>query len=162
MAKKKAATKGSIARKAVKKPRKKQPAKKKSAKKKPPQWFLDYRRLWDELVPDSGRAKSMQGELIRICGKLTREAYDNGNCNWNGEISRMWRFVGKHLDDGETFSEAERAGIRRAVATIIRDNDCPDTSGQGSPYYLLIERTVAWCHAHPKPVPVPKEPAFRR
>jgi len=45
-------------------------------------WKREQTRLWQTLVPKSGRASTLQGELIRITGKLTDEAYRNGNMNW--------------------------------------------------------------------------------
>jgi len=74
----------------------------------------------------------------------------------------MWRFVGHHLNDPKTFTAEQLAEIRKAVATIVRDRDNPDLSGDGSPYYLLMERTVDWCLAHPEPIPVPESPVFKR
>jgi hypothetical protein len=123
-------------------------------------WKKEQARLWDSLVPKSGRAATLQGELIRLAGKLTDEAYRNGNDNWEDDCAAMWRFVAEHLEDPETFSKEQLAGIRQAVETIIRDHDCPDVSGDGSPYYLLSERVIDWCMAHPDPLPLPESGKF--
>lgn len=40
-----------------------------------------YRDLWDLLVPDSGQCKTLQGEVIRIAGRVGYEVYDNGGIN---------------------------------------------------------------------------------
>lgn len=40
-----------------------------------------YKEFWDELVPDSGEAETIKGELVRIVGRITHEYYNNGNCN---------------------------------------------------------------------------------
>lgn len=61
-------------------------------------WKKEHERLWAALVPNEGQADTLQGELIRIAGKLTDEAYRNGNINWDSDCERMWRFVAKHLD----------------------------------------------------------------
>ena len=38
-------------------------------------------RLWKELVPNSGEAETINGELIRCIGRLTYDYFNNGNCN---------------------------------------------------------------------------------
>lgn len=48
-------------------------------------WQAEFARLWDELVPPRGQARTVQGELIRCVGRLTDEAYRNGNQNWSAE-----------------------------------------------------------------------------
>jgi hypothetical protein len=129
---------------------------------KPYRWTVEQKRLWKELVPSSGQADTLQGELVRIAGKLTDEAYRNGNANWDGDCTRMWRFVGEKLDDPATFPDEERALIRETVEQIIRDRDRPDLSGQGSTYYVVMEKVVDWCMAHPEPIPHTPQPGIRR
>ena len=41
----------------------------------------DHDRLWKELVPASGSAPTIHGELIRAVGRLFYEFCNNGNCN---------------------------------------------------------------------------------
>lgn len=41
----------------------------------------EYSRLYDELVPASGDAKTVHGELIRAISRLGYEYNNNGNCN---------------------------------------------------------------------------------
>jgi len=115
-------------------------------------WRDELERLWNALVPPSGRAETLQGELIRIAGKLTDQAYRNGNMNWDDDHEAMWRFVGRSLDDPGTFSDEQREAIRNAIGEIIRDHDAPDLSGNGSCYYLISERVVDWCIAHPRAI----------
>ena len=66
-------------------------------------WWEEQPRLWKELVPRSGQAGTIQGELIRCTGKLTDEAYRNGNVNWglgirtHGSLRRehAWTTLGR-------------------------------------------------------------------
>jgi len=115
-------------------------------------WKQEHRRLWETMVPPRDQATTLQGELVRIAGKLTDQAYRNGNCNWDDAHVRMWQFVGKQLDDPSVFSEEERREIQAAVEEIICDEQCPDLSGDGSCYYLVGERVIDWCMAHPDPI----------
>jgi len=127
---------------------------------KPYNWKREHDRLWAALVPRSGEADTLQGELIRIEGKLTDEAYRNGNLNWRGDHERLWRFVGQYLDDPETFDEAQRHKIHEAINEIIRDHTNPDLSEDGSCYYFIAERVVDWCMAHPGAIPHEKDPTL--
>jgi hypothetical protein len=131
-------------------------------KSKPYDWKKEHDRLWNALVPPEGQAETLQGELIRIAGKLTDQAFRNGNMNWDAEHEMMWRFVGKHLDDPETFGEEARQLIRDKIEEIIRDNKAPDLSGDGCCYYVISERVVDWCMAHPTPIPHKKDPTLIR
>lgn len=41
----------------------------------------EYDELYDKLVPSSGEAPTVHGELIRGISRLTYDYYNNGNCN---------------------------------------------------------------------------------
>lgn len=41
----------------------------------------EHDRLWEELVPSSGSASTIHGELIRAASRLFYEFCNNGNCN---------------------------------------------------------------------------------
>lgn len=123
-------------------------------------WWEEHPKLWNKLVPSKGQADSVQGELIRCTGKITDEAYRNGNMNWASGYERLVRYVGEKLNDPKTFSVDEIREISQAVETIIRDFDSPDTSGHGSPYYFLTEMAVRWCLANPDAIPHEKDPAL--
>jgi hypothetical protein len=97
---------------------KKEKAKPSDGKTKPYNWKKEHTRLWNDLVPPDGQADTLQGELIRIAGKLTDQAFRNGNMNWDEDHEKMWRFVGKHLDDPQTFNESERQLIRDKIEEI--------------------------------------------
>ena len=105
-------------------------------------WKKEQGRLWRELVPADGQAETLQGELIRIAGKLTDQAYRNGNMNWDADHERMWRFIGEKISSDPIFSSAEQALIRDKIEEIIRDEASPDLSADGSPYYIISEKVV--------------------
>lgn len=41
----------------------------------------EYNELWDQMIPATGRANTLTGELIRSASKLAYEFWNNGNCN---------------------------------------------------------------------------------
>jgi len=125
-------------------------------------WKKEHTRLFKSLVPARGQANTLQGELIRITGKLTDEAFRNGNMNWDADHERLWRFVGRHLDGATNFSAQDHALIRKAIEEIIQDYATPDLSGDGSCYYIISEKVVDWCMAHPTPITNQKDKTLKR
>src|SRR5271170_7945857 len=116
----------------------------KKQKERPYNWKKEHARLWRSLVPPRGQADTLQGEIIRIVGKLTDQAFRNGNMNWDADHEKMWRFAGRHLDERDTFSNKERSLIKEKIEEIIRDNEAPDLSGDGCCYYIIGEKAVDW------------------
>lgn len=127
----------------------------------PHTFWTDHAALWDKLVPPSGPAKTVQGEVIRVTGKLGREAFRNGNMNWDKDCTALWRFVAKTLDDADTFSAEERKQVKEWVKEIIRDCRDPDTD-PGNPYDRVTEMAVRWALAHPKPIRHTPDPRIGR
>lgn len=74
-----------------------------------------FSKLWDELVPQSGDAKTIQGEVIRAFGRLQYEWLNNGNGNWDNTyfaemLDSIWGKLVPNDDeenelDAETISE---------------------------------------------------------
>ena len=125
-------------------------------------WKKDHTRLWKELVPAEGQADTLQGELIRIAGKLTDQAFRNGNMNWDADHERMWRFIGETIVDNPIFSVRDKEQMREKIEVIIREHECPNLSGDSSPYYFVSEKVVDWCIAHPASIPHVKNPSLGR
>jgi len=117
------------------------------------EWRTEYRRLWSELVPPSGQAPTIQGELIRAVGRLSDEAQRNGNINWSRDYERMVEFLRIHLTRSDFFQRDEIERIDDGLDLILATHDNPDVSGVGSPLYLVAEKAVDWCMAHPEPMP---------
>lgn len=69
-----------------------------------------YGELWDLLVPDSGQCRTLQGEVIRIAGRVGHEVYDNGGINWD-------RSFGKLLDQ---YLGVVRSGLPMLPASVAR------------------------------------------
>lgn len=124
-------------------------------------WKKEHSRLWNELVPDSGQADTLQGELVRMVGKLIDQAYRNGNCNWDDEHEKMWRFIATTISKSSIFSLQEQSLINDKVEEIIRDEERPDVSGDGSTYYIINEKVIDWCIAHPELISYEKDLSLR-
>ena len=120
-------------------------------------WWKEHARLWDELVPASGQCETVQGEIVRCIGKLTDEAYRNGNCNWGDGHRRMTEYVEAVLLSDDTFTEDRKARIRADAAEIM-DSERPNLGGHGTCYYNLTEAVVDWCLAKEALIPRDLDP----
>ena len=40
-----------------------------------------FNEMWDRLVPVSGEAETIRGEVLRCAARLEYESFNNGNCN---------------------------------------------------------------------------------
>jgi len=116
-------------------------------------WWDEQERLWKELVPSAGQAKTVQGELIRCAGKATDEAYRNGNMNWESGYEELAKYIGINLTKFSVFTQEENIKIEHAVEEIINNFETPDLSGHGSSYYYLTEMAVRFCILHSEPIP---------
>ena len=125
-------------------------------------WKKEQSRLWRELVPPNGQADTLQGELVRIAGKLSDQAFRNGNMNWDDVHEQLWRFVGEKIGKDPIFTISEQSLIHESIETIIRDQECPNLSIPDSPYYYITEKVVDWCMAYPEPIQHIKNSALRR
>lgn len=71
-----------------------------------------FNQLWEYLVPSSGQAITVQGEVIRIAGRVSDEIFCNGGINWDKHYQVMldcwlnWLQSGQALNN-ETLSHAK-------------------------------------------------------
>ena len=121
----------------------------------PNTWQADFKRLWKELVPLQGQAATVQGEVIRAVGRLSDEAYRNGNYNFGKSHKMLCQFLRVNLKDSDVFSATEIKEIDQWIDRIL-DAKNPDLSGATSCYCRITEKAVNWCQS--KPDPIPHEP----
>ncbi len=106
-------------------------------------WQDQHQELWVLLVPSSGAAATVQGEVIRIAGKVADEIDRNGGGNWDADYGKMTRAFLEHVGSGAPLPDAERAQAARAVA------DLKSRDGAGAE---LCELAVKWVKLNPAPV----------
>ena len=114
-------------------------------------WQKQHDELWKMLVPGSGSASTLQGEIIRLSGRLSHEILDNGSINWNSEYRQMTDDLKEYLTGGNTLSEEERAEIQEMFAHIRKGN------GDEKVLARVAELSVAWVLKNPEPVPFRKK-----
>lgn len=114
-------------------------------------WEDRHLELWEMLVPSSGPAETVQGEVIRISGRINDEIHRNGGANWRPDFKKMADAFLRHIGSGVALSEPVLAEAAALVAEIKRGGG--DT-GQ------LCELAINWVVLNPEPERLPK-PDYR-
>jgi hypothetical protein len=125
----------------------------------------EYQELWNRLVPESGQADTVQGELVRVIGRLGSEFDRNGNCNWDRGFRLYTNFLYKYLRDTSVFDE----GTIRQIETDIQEirdfgshkKDLVYDEGEDA-FDRITDRVVEWCQQHPKLIKREVNPKLRR
>ena len=117
-----------------------------------------FQQLWDYLVPPSGRAETVQGEIIRIAGVVQHEMLDNGCMNWDEDFNKMLKTVVKYaeLETEEKkllkiTKETTNILIKAGKNGVCRDNWCD----------MLCQLAVGWVSRNPNVMP-PLEADYNR
>ncbi|GAB3089564.1 ankyrin repeat domain-containing protein [Lysobacter terrae] len=118
-------------------------------------WHEQHQALWELLVPSQGAAATVQGEVIRLTGKIAREILDNGSPNWDGDFKAMLAVIPVHLGSG-TPLPADELREAQSLAKMLRSGD-----GDDRQVYRMSELAVAWVISNPAPVAL-VEPEYRR
>lgn len=105
-------------------------------------WQDTLNKLFEQLVPPSGEANSVQGELVRCSNKLVDEAMRNANGNFNAWYRGLGHFLERLLT--EPFSASEQAALRTDIKALTRG------TLDGDVHRRVAEAVVRWCKAHPR------------
>ncbi len=115
-------------------------------------WAARHAELWQMLIPSAGAAATVQGEVIRITGRLWRELEGNGGANWHEDFKLMADAFLEHVHGGTPLPTADLAQATRLVAAVKRKSD--DSAG-------LARLAVKWVLLNPQPVLL-APPAYQR
>lgn len=118
------------------------------------QWQGQFNELWDYLIPASGPATILQGEVIRIVGRVSHEVLDNGGMNWDRDFRSMLEALLRHLGTGNALTAIE---LEEAAALV---HQLRNGNGDEEPA-RLTELAVKWVLANSLPIPAEK-PVYRR
>lgn len=81
-------------------------------------WQEILRRLGQTLVPVSGEAETLQGELVRCVSSLNDEATRNGWMNWDeGDVESV-DVLRRYLPDPDVFSETVNQQIHKGLDAV--------------------------------------------
>lgn len=107
----------------------------------------EYGELWDRLVPESGKAETVQGEVVRLIGRLAVEYYRNGNMNWDRDYDAMLAWLSSTIQDASVFDDDMLKTIEQDVEYVRQNGESgtgPLTHGEDE-YDRLTDRVVEWC-----------------
>jgi hypothetical protein len=118
-------------------------------------WPERFGAAWDLLVPAQGAAATVQGEAVRIAGRVAHEIHGNGGANWDRDYRTMLAALPGLVAQGEALGDADLAEVR-ALAAGMRGG-----AAEGPELDRLRELVVAWAARNPSPIPL-GDPAYGR
>ena len=123
----------------------------------------EFFNLWERLVPQSGQADTVQGELIRAVGRIADEFASNGFANWDSGYERLSDFALQQLTDG-TFGPQTTAGIRTDIEQIKAYARGGNIDGYDleAAFDRLMQVTAGWCQRHPETISRSFDPNLNR
>ena len=111
-------------------------------------WEERYEQAWTLLVPSSGSATTVQGEVVRIAGRVNDELLRNAIGNWDKEYRKMLTAISGYLQQGNSLSESELAEVTDIQKHILEDD--------GTGTQRLCELATAWVVQNPQPIALGK------
>ncbi len=119
-------------------------------------WEKQYEELWELLIPSSGSSKTVQGEVVRIAGKVRDEIYRNGGGNWNIDFKKMLDAFFIHLSSNNSLSDNELAKADLIIKDIRKNGD-----GETDELNFLCELATKWVLKNTTPILLSK-PNYKR
>lgn len=110
-------------------------------------WQDAHQALWKALVPGTGAAPTVQGEVIRISGRVADEIVRNGGINWDDNYREMVDAFDAHMASGMPLPDEALARSRVAASEIRRKRGDPA---------VLMELAVQWVALNPMPIALAK------
>jgi hypothetical protein len=112
-------------------------------------WWEQFNELWNSLVPRRGPADTLQGEILRIIGKLSYEILDNGGENWDKDFQKMvWA-----LQDYFSIPNDKAPGLAKEAVSLAGKLG---KKSKAEDLDRLTEIAVKWIVANSEPLPLVK------
>ncbi|WP_421869143.1 ankyrin repeat domain-containing protein [Motiliproteus sp.] len=115
-------------------------------------WEQNYSNLWDYLIPSEGPALTVQGEVIRIAGRIADELLRNGGGNWDRAYRQMCNAYIKHIASHNSLENDEILTLKGLVSDI---DVLMDETRQ------LQKFAVKWVSKNTRPIEL-SEPSYDR
>ncbi|MEK4426498.1 ankyrin repeat domain-containing protein [Solibacillus sp. FSL K6-1523] len=117
-------------------------------------WQAQHNELWNLLIPSRGHAQTVQGEIIRITGKVSYEILNNGGMNWDNDFRKMLKSLNDYFSLGTPLNPD---ALQEAV-TLAKELHKGD--GDEEPA-RLCELAVQWVLSNPNPI-ILEQPEYTR
>ena len=105
-------------------------------------WKKQHQELWGLLVPSSGPSETIQGEVIRISGKIADEIGRNGGGNWSSNHNKMNKAYLEYVSTGKSLSTPDLEELKLLIKDMKQFNDDAD---------IMCELAVKWVLNNPDP-----------
>lgn len=117
-------------------------------------WQAQHNELWSLLIPSQGQAKTVQGEVIRITGKVSYEILNNGAINWDNQYRKMLSSLNHYFSMGTPLNDA---ALQEAEALVkaLRNGHGRDEPAR------LCELAVCWVLSNLNPITL-QQPDYKR
>lgn len=109
-----------------------------------------FEYLWSFLVPSSGSAKTIQGEVIRISGKIRDEILRNGAGNWDKHFKKMLSAMIDYFQKGNPLQEIAMEKANELKTLLYEGDD----DGENS--FELAKLAVLWVQQNPEAIALDK------
>jgi len=119
-------------------------------------WQEQFEELWKILIPSNGSAKTVQGEIVRIAGRVRDEIYRNGGVNCNIDFRKMLDSFLVHLSSNNTLSVNELEKLKLLAQDVRKTGDA-----QIEELDYLCALATKWVLLNPMPVLLQK-PNYKR
>ena len=115
-------------------------------------WEERYQELWQLLVPSKGAATTVQGEVIRIPGRISDELERNGGVNWDGDYKKMADAFLAHIGSAQPLPAPDLDEARHLISAVKAQRGDPRR---------MCKLAVDWVALNPEPIRLPA-PDYRR
>lgn len=115
-------------------------------------WLEQFNSLWQALIPSSGACETVQGEVVRITGRVRDELLRNGGANWNRDFSAMLQAWLEHTASHHALNDTLSSEASEIVAL---GRNCEDHTDR------MIKLSLEWVKLNPMPIKLPK-PSYKR
>jgi ankyrin repeat protein len=115
-------------------------------------WQERHQELWALLVPASGAATTMQGEAIRVSGRIANELDGNGGINWDAGFNKMAAALLTYLGSGVPLPAEQLSEAGSIISEVKRRSGDPQR---------LCKLAVDWVALNSKPIAL-VAPAYKR
>lgn len=118
-------------------------------------WQEQYQELWDYLIPGKGACATVQGEVIRVSGRIADELLGVGGANWDKDYQKMLSAEKNYLSMGTALEQQELLELDSLISGIGKNVNCEDALRR------LQQLCVQWVQRNPTPIALPA-PDYRR
>lgn len=110
-----------------------------------------HSKLWEYLVPGAGHAQTVQSEVIRVTGKVSREILNNGGMNWDKNFKIMCRELCKYVAMENKLEAMYLKELKEIIDTISKNG-----KGNEEDIDSMYTYAIEWIKLNPTPIQLKK------